>query len=124
MTKKKDWSHPKGKRFEELSASSKVDGVVVNVGDYGVFADIGYLTAYKQAILRNMSFFVLPLFVQYLLLIAYILIYLLYKQLRLRAERDLGHPAALLAPLPPGRRARGPAGDPGGSEAAEGHRGP
>ena len=48
MAKKKDWSHPKGKRFEELSASSKVDGVVVNVGDYGVFADIGYLTAYMS----------------------------------------------------------------------------
>ena len=40
--KKKDWSHPKGKKFEELSVESLVDGVVVNVGDYGVFADIGY----------------------------------------------------------------------------------
>ncbi|CAE7935444.1 abcb8, partial [Symbiodinium sp. KB8] len=32
----------RGKKFEELEAESRVDGVVVNVGDYGVFADIGY----------------------------------------------------------------------------------
>ncbi|CAE7797354.1 ABCB27, partial [Symbiodinium sp. CCMP2456] len=37
-----NWGHPEGKKFEELEAESRVDGVVVNVGDYGVFADIGY----------------------------------------------------------------------------------
>lgn len=40
--KKKDWSHPEGKKFDELEVDSSVDGVVVNVGDYGVFADIGF----------------------------------------------------------------------------------
>lgn len=40
--RKKDWSHPQGKKFDELEEESMIDGVVVNVGDYGVFADIGY----------------------------------------------------------------------------------
>ncbi|CAJ1338758.1 unnamed protein product [Effrenium voratum] len=41
-TRKMDWGHPQGKKFEELKVDSKVDGVVVNTGDYGVFADIGF----------------------------------------------------------------------------------
>ncbi|CAE7615312.1 ABCB27 [Symbiodinium natans] len=37
-----NWGHPEGKKFDDLDVDSRVDGVVVNVGDFGVFIDIGY----------------------------------------------------------------------------------
>ncbi|CAE8686227.1 unnamed protein product, partial [Polarella glacialis] len=36
------WDHPEGLPFEDLEVDSTVTGVVVNISEFGVFADIGY----------------------------------------------------------------------------------
>eukprot|EP00931_Biecheleriopsis_adriatica_P025061 TRINITY_DN15487_c0_g1_i2.p1 TRINITY_DN15487_c0_g1~~TRINITY_DN15487_c0_g1_i2.p1 ORF type:complete len:428 (+),score=91.41 TRINITY_DN15487_c0_g1_i2:35-1318(+) len=38
----RSWDHPEGLKFDDLTVDSIVTGIIVNVSDSGLFADIGY----------------------------------------------------------------------------------